>query len=390
MRMQSGTSIIIVTYNSAATISECLLSVAGTLGPDDEVVVIDNNSCDDTVQLLQQIAASSDGNIRILPQEQNHGFSRGCNIGIEATRKEFVILLNPDTEVFGDWISRLTAHFSYFEKTGAVGPLSNYCLATQNIVTYVHNYEEFDWTADRLFAVLHQTFSKRSVPVKLLIGFCMALRRELIDRWGGLDEDIFLGNDDLELSWRLREKGCLLRVALDVFINHTGQMSFATIPDVKGRRLIDESSNVLFRKMQAYYAPDKIPHPRIYFGIDWWRPSAIANLPAEQVFETEHESYDVEQVVATVRSLVKQQRIVDATRLLEACLKIHVDRYQLWVILGTIYFKMKNFPKAEFALRNAWALQLNAGRVEEMLIKTLRALGKEEEIDTLLGVTQEA
>ena len=73
--MESSASIIIVTYNSAHTISDCILSVVKTLRSQDEVRVIDNNSQDNTLELLDRLRPNLPETIHILPQSQNYGFS---------------------------------------------------------------------------------------------------------------------------------------------------------------------------------------------------------------------------------------------------------------------------------------------------------------------------
>ncbi|MFQ5677420.1 MAG: glycosyltransferase family 2 protein, partial [bacterium] len=285
--MEPGASIIIVTFNSAATISNCLFSLVTTLRTTDEVLIIDNNSQDNTLALIREFSNNPQNRIRLFPQQKNRGFSRGCNIGIENSNKEFVILLNPDTEVFGDWIERLTDHFKFYPKTGAVGPLSNQCLSPQQIRTYLPNYKQYADDVFHLLGVLQNRFNRRSQPKRLLMGFCMVLSRTILQDIGPLDEDIFLGDEDMEISWRLRENGYYLRVALDVFINHQRQTSFKTLPKAEADRLVQEGTDVLFTKMQNYYHPARVPHPRLYFNIDWWRPSILKEKSEDEIFNSD-------------------------------------------------------------------------------------------------------
>ena len=65
--MESSASIIIVTYNSAHTISDCILSVVKTLRSQDDVMVIDNNSQDNTLELLDQLRPNLPENIAFIP-----------------------------------------------------------------------------------------------------------------------------------------------------------------------------------------------------------------------------------------------------------------------------------------------------------------------------------
>ena len=376
--MNPGASIIIVTYNSETSIVACLTSVLNTLRPIDEVIIIDNFSADKTVDIVREFILKK-GSIRFFPQMKNTGFSRGCNVGIENSDKEFIILLNPDTEVFGEWTRKLTAHFSLYEKTGAVGALSNHTLNSQNIISYFEEYNDYLMNASGLIKELGRRFYKRSIPTKLLMGFCLALKREIIDQLGALDEDIFLGDDDLELSWRLRENGYWLRVALDVFVNHENHVSFDTLPENEADRFVQQGTDVLFRKMQAYYRPKKVPHPKIYFCIDWWRPSILQEKSEEEIFNVDVLPCRYQEVIPRVKEFIAKKALDEAVALLNAALKIRVNDYVLWMTLGSIYLQKKDWFDAEVALKNAWSLEREPGRATTKLAEVYRMQNKPEQ-----------
>jgi len=100
---------------------------------------------------------------------------------------------------------------------------------------------------------LTERFAGQAAETKLLIGFCLMLRRDILDRVGLLDEKLFLGNDDLELSWRLRTHGLKLVVARDVFVHHKHHVSFHSLENTKVHELIKESWDALEAKLRAYY-----------------------------------------------------------------------------------------------------------------------------------------
>lgn len=364
--MEPGASIVIVTYNSESTIEDCIKSVLATLRLQDEVIIIDNASTDRTLPLIKNLIQPND-QIKILPQEENLGFSRGCNLGIANSTKEFIILLNPDTEVFGDWIERLMSHFYLYPSTGAVGPLTNYAIRSQLIITYFPEYYDYIHRVYDLLDTLVQRYSRRSIPAKLLTGFCLMLPRRTLDQIGWLDESIYLGDDDLELAWRLRENGYYLRLALDVFINHVGHVSFQSLGKKEEKSVIQEGSNVLLEKMKSYYHPDKIPHPLDYFGIDWWKPSILEYEPWEKYFAPNHTRKYFNEQIQRIKTLVKKHAFQEAIEMINRLLKIHVNNFMLWYILGSIYLHLHDFKNAEFALKNAWALEFSSQRAEKKL-----------------------
>ena len=341
-------------------------SVVNTLRPQDEVLVIDNHSQDNTLEIIEQLNFSPE-KVKVLPQSKNYGFSRGCNIGIENSNKEFVILLNPDTEVFGDWIARLTGHFQYYEKTGAVGPLSNATIPVQHISTYFHEYGLY--TAQQVMTRLSQNYGMRSIPAKLLIGFCMALRRDLLERFGGLDEDIFLGDDDTEISWRLREKGYLLRIALDVYVSHFNHVSFNTLKNSATDKIVQEGTDVLYEKMKTYYSSEKVPNPNDYFGISWWKPSILENKTEDEVFAPRWQRHEYNNILLKARDFLKNQNHRAAIDVLLNALNLHVNGFNFWYTLGSVYLMMKEYGKAEVALKNAETLEFNGERAKQKLAK---------------------
>ncbi|NOX19353.1 MAG: glycosyltransferase, partial [Chlorobi bacterium] len=111
------------------------------------------------------------------------------------------------------------------------------------------------------------------------------LRRETINRIGGLDEELFLGNDDLELSWRLRLFGYKLLIAVDTFVAHVGQESFKSLEEEKQDELARQSSNSLFAKLQKYYGKNDVPEPIRLWGIDWFKPDNAKYNPKTRLMD---------------------------------------------------------------------------------------------------------
>jgi GT2 family glycosyltransferase len=263
-------AIVIVSYNSAATIDRCLDSVQKHTDIPHEVIVVDNASADDTRRL-----AASRG-VRVIENGKNLGFTRACNQGIEATRgadpsNGFVVLLNPDTVVTPGWLPRLLKPLR--EGAAACGPLSNYVAALQKYELYLNGLGEPRPTDMlQLAAALGRANAGQTVDTKLLIGFCLAMRRDLIEKHGALDESLFLGNDDLEYSHRMRNLGYSLKIALDCFVYHEGQKSFQSLAPSDRTRLVQESTNALRAKLESIHGKDRVPAPMELWGIDWFTP----------------------------------------------------------------------------------------------------------------------
>ncbi len=283
-------SIIIVTYNSENEISSCLDSVLKTIAENDEIIVVDNASVDNSVSVVQEYQ-DRDNRIKLISNQVNYGFSKGCNIGIKNSSNPFVVFLNPDTRVYGNWLEKLIVHFND-PKVGAVGPVSDYVAGLQKVKFYLP--ERFDLSQpEKIISTLEKFFSGGEIETPLLIGFCLAIKRETLNRIGLLDENLFLGNDDLELSWRLRMFGYKLIVAIDTFVSHLGQQSFNSLEKSKSTALVKDSTNALYRKLQIFYGKDNVPTPMNLWRISWFEPENPKFNSKTKLFEVkpEYKSY---------------------------------------------------------------------------------------------------
>jgi len=268
-------SIIIVTHNSLNDLPSCLKSILSFTSLEHyEIIIIDNNSVDGTKQFLKSLQEKASFLIKLIFNEENLGFSKACNQGIKKARGKYIVLLNPDTVVTPDWDKRMIAHFA--DGVGAVGPVSNYAAALQNLSLYLQDLPPtMDSAAiNQISEKMFKQYRGKSIETKLLIGFCLMTKKEILNKLEMLDENLFLGNDDLELSWRLRLNGYKLVVAPDVFVYHKGQASFKTKPSHETEKLVQESTDKLAEKLIKHYGFGNVPLPEELWGINWFKPSA--------------------------------------------------------------------------------------------------------------------
>lgn len=257
-----------VTYNSAPDLPQLLRTLGACTDEPWELILVDNGSRDGTRELL----AGLDGP-RVILNDTNRGFPGANNQAIALARGETIVLLNPDTAVTPGWTRRMRAHLR--PGVGAVGPVSNYVWAGQHLARHLERPLGDTVTIEQVAAELAAVHAGRSAETRLLTGFCLMLPREVIRRVGRLDEDLFLGNDDLEYCWRLRREGYRLVIARDVFIYHRGQASFSTEPAERTGTLVQQSSDALQRKLELAYGEGNVPAPESLWGVGWFRPSGF-------------------------------------------------------------------------------------------------------------------
>ncbi len=230
-----------------------------------------------------------EADISTILNDDNKGFSLACNQGIRASKGEYVILLNPDTVVTPLWAERMLSHFG--PGVGAVGPLSNHVSALQKVKFYFEKHLLADIQINELAHRLFERNHGLGRETKVLMGFCIAFPRRVLDEVGLLDEDLFLGNDDLEISWRLRQKGYKLIIATDTFVYHKGHVSFKA-DDASASTLAQESAGKLYVKLEMHYGAGNVPDPMDLWGIDFFRPANARFRPALQPADDELSSFE--------------------------------------------------------------------------------------------------
>ena len=263
-------SIIIAARNSREVLLDCLNSIIRcSEGEAYEVIIVDNASSDGSADFYPAL----EGNVRVIENDMNAGFARACNQGITASSGEFIVLLNPDTMVSPGWLKKLADHFDD-DSVGAVGPLSNYVAGIQKFQLYLKSNPSD--SLEDITSHLETEYKGKSLEAKFLIGFCLMFRRSLLQKIGLLDDDLILGNEDLELSLRLRQAGLKLLVALDVFVWHRGQASFKQ--ENNPGRWVNFSARLLQAKLNRRM---KDFDPRQLWGMDWFQPRP--NLEQDRV-----------------------------------------------------------------------------------------------------------
>ncbi|UYO05189.1 glycosyltransferase [Paenibacillus sp. PSB04] len=218
------TSIIILTYNKLEYTQACIESIRrftprGTY----QLIVVDNLSTDGTRDWL---AEQTD--ILTIFNDKNVGFPKGCNQGIELATGDNILLLNNDVLVSQGWLDLMTDCLYSSIDIGAVGPVTNSAYGDQEITASYTTIDEM-WG----FANTYNAVTKPDWEQKLkLIGFCMLIKREVIEKVGLLDEAFSPGMcEDSDYSFRIMKAGYKNILCRNVFIHHFGSTSFGDMPE---------------------------------------------------------------------------------------------------------------------------------------------------------------
>ena len=245
-------SIIIVSYNTLSHTRRCLESVLERTGyPHYEVIVVDNGSTDGSALMVAE-AAWRCPRVRVITNSANAGFVAATNQAIAASTGECVVFLNSDTVVTTGWLAGLLRHLED-RQIGLVGPVTNAIANEARIhVPYGGNLDamqEFAWS----YVQAHRG-QRFDIPV--LAMFCLAMRREIINKVGLLDDRFEVGMfEDDDYSLRVREAGFRVVCARDVFVHHHGRASFNVLGEEEYHRIFQKNRASFETKWQRPWEP---------------------------------------------------------------------------------------------------------------------------------------
>ncbi len=212
--MNQKTSIIILTYNNLEYTKDCIESIRKYTEKNTyEIIIVDNKSTDGTRNWLRQ-----QKDMKIIFNEENVGFPKGSNIGIEhAENGNDILLLNNDTITTKNWLKNLQICLHSDPKIGAVGAISN---NNANLQGCDFSYQDFK-KMQELAEQNNQSEPSRWEEKVCLIGYCMLIKREVIEKLHGLDEGFSPGYvEDNDLSLQIIQLGYRIILCHDSFIHH--------------------------------------------------------------------------------------------------------------------------------------------------------------------------
>jgi GT2 family glycosyltransferase/glycosyltransferase involved in cell wall biosynthesis len=234
--------VVVPVYRGLEETLRCVYTVlAATCATPHAVVVIDDASPDpELVKELRRLADA--GLLELIHNERNCGFVATCNLGMSLHPGRDVVLLNSDTEVYGDWLDRLRAAALRDPKVGTVTPLSN----NATICSYPYFVRDNDMALELELADLDRLAASvnagQVVEVPTAVGFCMYARRACLLETGAFDVERFGRGYGEENDFCLRssELGWRHVLACDVFVRHSGSVSFGAEKDARVARALAE------------------------------------------------------------------------------------------------------------------------------------------------------
>ncbi|MEC0239710.1 glycosyltransferase [Paenibacillus dokdonensis] len=236
-------SIVILTHNNWAYTRQCLFSLQKpNRYPNLEIIIIDNGSTDETPHHLSELDPDL---FRVIYASSNLGFAAGNSLGCRKATGDYIILLNNDTIIPDEsWIQRLIAPLEKNLDIGMSGPMSNHVGNDQAVDHFVGN--PVDGAHPQWLHDFYQYYKGSYRYTELLGFFCVAMKRSVFEKIGGLDSKYGIGMfEDDDYCERVKRAGYKLLIVEDAFVYHHGS---ATI-----KKLKPDEYDTLWQRNKAYY-----------------------------------------------------------------------------------------------------------------------------------------
>jgi GT2 family glycosyltransferase len=204
-------SVVMVTFNSRASVSASLPALVAQLRDGDELVLVDNASSDDTVAAVRAIAPRA----RLVQTGRNAGFAAGANAGARAAGGDVLVFLNPDATPAPGFVDAIAAAGERW--TAWMGLVTAEAGRVINTSGGVVHFTGIAWAGG---AGAPAAAPGAAREVAFLSGACLAIGRADWERLGGFAEGYFMYQEDVDLSLRLRLGGGRLGVEPAAAVDH--------------------------------------------------------------------------------------------------------------------------------------------------------------------------
>lgn len=199
--------IVIPVWNQLEATKACLESIIENTDYPYRVIIVDNKSDEPTASFLRSFGKQHSEKVLLMRSEENLGYIKGTNLGMKASTGDYVCLLNNDTVVYPGWLSAMVRVAELELDIGIVNPASNH-------------FDISSEEADKADSIRYKGMGK-------CVGFCMLIKREIVDRVGYLDERFGMGyGEDDAYCISARNEGYRCVMARGAYVYHHGKKSF--------------------------------------------------------------------------------------------------------------------------------------------------------------------
>ncbi|QYA25758.1 glycosyltransferase family 2 protein [Gramella sp. MT6] len=238
-------AVVILNWNGKKLLEQFLLSVI-QYSEDAHIYVADNASTDDSISFLE----NNFPQVTIIKNATNAGYAGGYNLALKSVPEDIHILLNSDIEVTENWLQPIIKVFKEEPKTAAVQPKIldykkkshfEYAGAAGGFIDKFG----YPFCRGRIFQELEEDHGQYNDDQYIFwaSGACLAVRKDAFAEIGGLDEDFFAHQEEIDLCWRLQNAGYRIKYVSASRVFHVGG---ATLAEMNPKKTFFNFRNSLF------------------------------------------------------------------------------------------------------------------------------------------------
>jgi GT2 family glycosyltransferase len=218
-------AVVILNWNGRNFLKDFIPDVIEFSSDHSDIYVIDNNSVDDSVYLLQ----SNFPQVNIIQLSENFGFAKGYNLGLKQIDAEYYVILNSDVKVSENWISPV---INFLDEN------TDYAACQPKLLSYSQR-DRFEYAGGaggfidklgypfckgRIFNSIEKDIKQYDDYDEIFwaTGACMFVRADVFHKVNGFDEDFFAHMEEIDFCWRLKNLGYKIGYCSDSFVFHVG------------------------------------------------------------------------------------------------------------------------------------------------------------------------
>ncbi len=223
--------ILVPVFGAFEDLRRCVDALRLCTGPQHRIWLLDDASEDARIGDLARLLVEQDARFQYRRRMRTLGFVVNVNLALEETDRDLVIL-NSDAIVTPEWLERLCRSTSTGERVGVVSPLSN----NATLLSITRDSRPVE-DLDELATAVALTATAGPVAIPTAVGFCMLIKRELVEEIGLFDVAFSPGyGEEVDFCLRAWQAGWRVVACSDAYVHHRGQASFGDTSDRAWRR----------------------------------------------------------------------------------------------------------------------------------------------------------
>lgn len=256
--------VIIPIYNSPEWVKLCVYALIKNTPKEylGKIILMNDNSNELTCNMIEnlKIKYEKEYEIVVSKNESNLGFIKNVNKGFDISDAEYVLLLNTDCMLSKNTIPKLIDHLEKDKKVAMICPISSNAANLSLDIFENYSYMQVN-------ELLEDNFKGKTFDACTVVGNCLMITRECIEKVGYLDEAYGMGyGDETDYQFKAHSKGFEAKVAIDTYVFHKSEVSFGT--SIEKQKKLEHNRKIFFdrwgkeynERMQEYIKNDPIEY----------------------------------------------------------------------------------------------------------------------------------